>query len=531
MIQRFLAFILLAFLFIPAPVQAEEEHIAGFESAVRFNRDSTAEVVETIDYRFAGQQKNGLVRKLPVKYTNSKLYFKFIEAQIDGKAAKFTTGREGINQVVRIKGPDKLSGKHTFKLHYVVYGVVSRLQSDNVSWNATGFDLDLPVKNLSVQISGPDGIKNSNCFTGLTGFAYRECQKIAAGRNLIFKARNLQPGENLTVHLLWPKGTFYKPSLLTRAAFYFENLPAKTWILFILPGALSWAAYIARYYYFLPRRTIKFNYEPPDGLTPAEVAILSERKHQKRDIAAAIIDLAIRGYVTIHREKGVYSLSRTQKSWDGLHEHELKMLYSYFQNTIETAIDKLELTSDEYGSIRRRMYESLAMKGYYLSRVFDASLWMKISAICMVVLAYTVIHWLSAALILAAIILDAFSFLNTEYIGRADRKYAKIYHLRGLRLYLKGSAYEKKVAKDYHYSRLRYEKFFAYGVAMNVLKRWSKLYQPKHYEQTWFVSDERVPDYLRLVSSLKSATSRLSKHKTAPMTQVKHISAQDIKLD
>ena len=80
------------------------------------------------------------------------------------------------------------------------------------------------------------------------------------------------------------------------AAWLVDNFPYA-----IFPATLL--ACIAAWFYRgrdLPGRgAIVVNYEPPDGLSPAEVGTLIDERVDLRDISAVIIDLAARGYLTI----------------------------------------------------------------------------------------------------------------------------------------------------------------------------------------------------------------------------------------
>src|SRR5207244_7705573 len=49
-------------------------------------------------------------------------------------------------------------------------------------------------------------------------------------------------------------------------------------------------------------RPIAAQYEPPDKLTPSEVGTLIDNSVDMRDITAAIVDLAVRGFITIEEK-------------------------------------------------------------------------------------------------------------------------------------------------------------------------------------------------------------------------------------
>ncbi|NIP92549.1 MAG: DUF2207 domain-containing protein, partial [Akkermansiaceae bacterium] len=47
------------------------------------------------------------------------------------------------------------------------------------------------------------------------------------------------------------------------------------------------------------QRSIAPAYEPPEGMTPAEMGTLIDNRPDSRDIISTLVDLAVRGYVKI----------------------------------------------------------------------------------------------------------------------------------------------------------------------------------------------------------------------------------------
>src|SRR5207253_6988944 len=57
-------------------------------------------------------------------------------------------------------------------------------------------------------------------------------------------------------------------------------------------------------------RPIAAQYEPPDQMTPGEAGTLVDESVDMRDITASLVDLAVRGYITIYErnEERVHGL-------------------------------------------------------------------------------------------------------------------------------------------------------------------------------------------------------------------------------
>ena len=116
-------------------------------------------------------------------------------------------------------------------------------------------------------------------------------------RTIAFDTDALRSGEGITVEVTMPGDAVSRPGWMSEAAAWLvDNFPYA-----IFPATLF--ACIAAWFYRgrdLPGKgTIVVNYEPPDGLSPAEVGTLIDERVDLRDISAVIIDLAARGYLTI----------------------------------------------------------------------------------------------------------------------------------------------------------------------------------------------------------------------------------------
>jgi uncharacterized membrane protein YgcG len=92
-----------------------------------------------------------------------------------------------------------------------------------------------------------------------------------------------------------------------------------------------------------PRRNpIAVQYEPPDKLTPGECGALIDEEVNMRDVTATLVDLAVKGYITIeqrqhdglmhltHHNEYIFHLKKQPNEWSGLRPHESAMLSGMF---------------------------------------------------------------------------------------------------------------------------------------------------------------------------------------------------------
>jgi uncharacterized membrane protein len=118
-------------------------------------------------------------------------------------------------------------------------------------------------------------------------------------------------------------------------------------------------------------------YEPPAAMTPAEVGTIVDDTVHPRDITSTLIDLAVRGYVTIEEvaERGIifthkdylFRLLKPREQWTGLAPHERVMLEHVFAGGAETRLSSLK--NRFYTAIpviREDVMSALKSKGMYL---------------------------------------------------------------------------------------------------------------------------------------------------------------------
>src|SRR5207237_1092782 len=94
-------------------------------------------------------------------------------------------------------------------------------------------------------------------------------------------------------------------------------------------------------------------YEPPKDMTPAECGALVDDQVTPRDITCTLVDLAVRGYISITETEAPhllfsskdYILRLLKPSYDGLAPHERLMLQNIFQGGEVPGIREIRLSS------------------------------------------------------------------------------------------------------------------------------------------------------------------------------------------
>ncbi len=130
---------------------------------------------------------------------------------------------------------------------------------------------------------------------------------------------------------------------------------------------------------------IAAQYNPPDGLSPSEVGTLIDNSVDMRDITAAIVDLAVRGFITIeekdkssmmglvHDKEYIFHLKRTSEEWTALKPHEQELLKGLFVEGAgkDQTVSLSDLHNRFYKyipAIKNYVFDALVEHGYYRRR-------------------------------------------------------------------------------------------------------------------------------------------------------------------
>ena len=345
---RLLMLIAAAFLFAVA-ASARTLTIQDFNEHVDVAKNGTIDVAETIDVRFTGAW-NGIYRKIPVRYTTPAgfgytLFLQPISITDDaGNALKYQQTDQGRYTEFKIWVPNAVDATRTVVLHYRVLDAVNFSFSDHdeLYWNVTGDEWDDPIESASAHIVLPEGASGLHAiaYTGVYGSRAQDA-KVEINGNQVDIQSNQPLGfhEGLTAVVGFDKGLVSPPSALTKAWMFLRS----NWPLFLPIMTFAVMLWLWWTRGRDPRRNpIAVQYEPPDKLTPGECGALVDNEVNMRDITATLVDLAVKGYITIeqrqneglihlgHHNDYIFNLKKQPSEWTALRPHETGMLAGMF---------------------------------------------------------------------------------------------------------------------------------------------------------------------------------------------------------
>jgi hypothetical protein len=309
--------------------------IDSFSSDITVQSDGTLAVAETIAVDFSAPQ-HGIYREIPVTYDYSSTQVRVLQVDVgqatdqSGNAVEVKTSRVGANLQLRLGDPNRtVTGRQTYHLEYHVRGALNAFPDhDELYWNATGDQWSVPMTVASVTVAVPAGsLQQVACYQGPQG-STQTCSatRLDASTAQFAATRQLSPGEGLTVVVGMAKGAVPEPvpilSSKPRTPLQYFSLgpgPLLASFLVLLGGLLlvgrAWwrhgrdRRYTSLYYLTQNpaeetrpiggRDEIVVEYQPPEGLRPAEIGLLLDERADAKDVTATIIHLAVRGYLTI----------------------------------------------------------------------------------------------------------------------------------------------------------------------------------------------------------------------------------------
>ncbi|MBC7358221.1 MAG: DUF2207 domain-containing protein [Desulfacinum sp.] len=321
----------------PAPASAAEtEKILHFHSTILIEADSSLTVTESITVQALGRTiKRGIVRDFPTTYKDRygntvRVGFEVVEVRRDGRPEPYHM-RPASNGVRIYIGRKDVFLKPGVYRYEITYRTTRQLgffpEYDELYWNVTGTDWTFPMERVTARIRLPEGasLVQYAAYTGPAGARGKDFRFSSEGGGWVTfeTTRPLKPREGLTVAVAWPKGFVAEPGALDRAGYLLEDNPG---LGAGLLGLLCIVAYCLVVWARVGRDpkpgTIIPLFHPPQDLSPAAVRYVRRMGFDQKALAATLVNMAVKGYLTIEEEDKGYTLRRTNQGEEGLSPEE-----------------------------------------------------------------------------------------------------------------------------------------------------------------------------------------------------------------
>lgn len=363
--------------------------IEQFQADIQVLKNGELLVTETIRPRFTGLW-NGLKRDIPVEYRtpqgfNYTLLVDLVSVTDERQSPlKYESSRERHYKIFKIWLPGAQDTTKTLILTYKVSNGLKYFEDhDELYWNVTGDEWDVPIESASARVllpAGTTGIK-ALAFTGAYGAREQQADVRITGPEILYRmTRPLGFREGLTAVVGWDKGVVAEPDSFQQAGMVIQS----NW-----PVAFPVGIFGLMFYLWYTRgrdprrRPITVAYEPPEKLTPAELGTLVDNSPDLRDITATLVDLAVRGFLRIEERQesrllGLWSDTtfylhrlKAPSEWTDLRPHEQEIMSGIFSSSTDDVVALSELKNRFYiylNGIRASLFKQLLSHGYYASR-------------------------------------------------------------------------------------------------------------------------------------------------------------------
>jgi Predicted membrane protein (DUF2207) C-terminal domain/Predicted membrane protein (DUF2207) N-terminal domain len=399
-----------------APARAQTgESIHSYRVRIDIRPDDSIRITEVIEYDFGSSQRHGIFRDVPTRETYDDRYDRVFPLHVEsvsatgGASAQFDVSNEpgGITRI-KIGDPDATtSGVHTYAIVYTVDAAMNGFADhDELYWNAIGDQWSVPVGHATATVNAPAGILDTVCYAGPVR-ATTSCDKQKVmGETARFTQSGLFPFEAFTVVVALPKGSVAEPHPRLVEPWSFGRAFSRTPIsLGVSVGLLAllvagcvwlfWTRGRDRRFVGSPvdqtlgnptgdsqavplfeRGVAPVEFAPPEDLRPGQVGTIVDEQANTLDVTATIIDLAVRGYLTIEEipkegwfGKPDWTLHRTDKADGDLLTYERTLLTGLFKDGNDPALSSLKRAfSERLAKVEDELYADAVKRGWFVKR-------------------------------------------------------------------------------------------------------------------------------------------------------------------
>ncbi|GAB3821157.1 DUF2207 domain-containing protein [Kribbella italica] len=292
------------------------EQVARMWVGAEVREDGSARITEVIDYDFAGADKHGIFRTVPL---DARGDLTDVSVTMDGAKVPFRASGTLLTELVIGDPASTVTGTHRYRIEYTLrtLGNLERL-----AWDAVGTEWEVPIRQVEVHVVTPYALRSVLCAAGTygSGDPCGTTRQPVPGQ-IDASHGGLDKGQGLTVY-----GTFTKaggggatlPAAPTGPApSEAEGHLVQGW-LWITGIALAAAVLVTGLLQFAGRarvrgadgsirrmdagrlaRTVRPSGLPPTELGPAQAGILLTGQVRKNHLVAWLLGAGLDGHLRI----------------------------------------------------------------------------------------------------------------------------------------------------------------------------------------------------------------------------------------
>jgi len=404
---------------------ASGERILSFTADYELASDGSVGVTETLVWQFGPGEHHGIKRNITVRQGVSTPPNKFRMYEMSDVAASSPTGANadvyvselGADNVIRIGSPNQPfegAQRQTYVVKYRLAHVANGFPDHaELYWNVTGGGFDLPLDSVKVTVHGPAAVTDALCFKGADRSA-DPCQA-SAGQSATYSATGLGPHEQMTIVASFPasaitdttpdlrdgdtgfsgdsSGSQMSPPVAKGLSLlgYGGGLAIPA-LAAALMGTLVWKRGRDEQYAGLTpgltpvagasgpvtqgqKGPVAVQFDPPKGVRPGLVGTIIDEEANTIDVSATVVDLAVRGYLTIEEVESGAVFKRTDwqltklvppEQAEALLPYEETLLAGIFAGSNPVLLSSLKNKfHTTLTSVQSQMYSEVTRRGWF----------------------------------------------------------------------------------------------------------------------------------------------------------------------
>lgn len=514
----------LAWLLVAPPsarADGEDWRIDDYKVVARVDSSGTTAVQLDLSFNFGSDPGHGPLLAFPVRQVAADPnQWRMIDISLDGASspsganAEVASEVKNGNLVVRIGNERKtFTGVQTYRINYRIRGLIAPKHEtsglDEFNWQIISPEQEVPVGKAAAEVSGPVGMTRVACFVGRN--LDEPCDSSFSGSVGSFAATRLGEGSGLQVVAGFPAGTFVGAEPRMEKRVWIGNMFPINAATASVTGLLAAAGVVA-----LVRRTrrsrrdevylgltpgvapapgqdaatgrgdanapVAVAFQPPAGARPGEIGTLMDASADERDITATLVDLAVRGHLTIAQEGKKDFTFTSKQSDDPLVSYEKTLLSKLFASGGEVTTD--ELRDESYAgmlpAVRKQMYGRVTRElGWYAKNPSGVRAVAIAGGVALVGVgaalgfALGLVGW---GLVGLAPILVGFGVLimNNKFGSRTAMGSAVLAQAKGFELYLTTAEAEQIKFEE---GIDVFSRYLPYAMVFGVADRWTKVFE------------------------------------------------------
>jgi len=477
--------------------------IETFDVSVEVRESGQILVTERIGVDFKGE-KHGIYREIPTSYADAYGNKKTVKLELlnvrqDGGPAMYEFSRARGEAKIKIGDANLLiSGQHVYEIEYQVDRVILFEDGfDEVYWNATGTDWDVPIVRSTAVVHVPEGaeILQQACYTGIFGSQASDCEVVENGGSVAFAATG-----PLTVAVGFTKGVVPEPTWWEMILWFLMD----NWLAFLpVPFVILTALYWKKHGDDGEHGTVVAEYEPPQGVWAVYAgSLVKSGMFKNRYYTAMIVQLAVEGFIEIRIEDDEGKLKKAKitlvkkKEWAHLDKAHRALVDAFFEGKSEVVLREIKgkIPGEKIAKISKFVQEWLVHGGYFEKGSFKRRVGFIVGAwvFGMVGFAFNMAFGLFVAgsWFACAVIVGMFGW----FMGRATVKGLEMQRkVKGFKLFMHTA---ERYRSEWHEKERMFAKYLPYAIAFDLVDEWAHAFEGvEQIEPEWYVGHRFSPAF------------------------------------